>query len=137
MKPSYDLIVIGSGPAGAKAAALAAFFGKSVALVEKEPRLGGAGTNTGTLPSKTLKETAVFLSGFNDRGLFGVERKPEHAVSVSDLLFRKATVTSQQADDICRNLTILQVDIIQGLGSLVDVHTVQVQPPGGAAPVLL
>ena len=54
MKPAYDLIVIGSGPAGAKAAALAAFYGKSVCLVEKEPRLGGAGTNTGTLPSKTL-----------------------------------------------------------------------------------
>jgi NAD(P) transhydrogenase len=137
MKPAYDLIVIGSGPAGAKAAALAAFYGKSVAMVEKESRLGGAGTNTGTLPSKTLKETAVFLSGFNDRGLFGVDRKPERAVCVTDLLFRKATVTSQQADDIRRNLSTLEVDIIQGLGSLVDAHTVQVQPPGGAAPVLL
>lgn len=137
MKPAYDLIVIGSGPAGAKAAALAAFYGKSVALVEKEPRLGGAGTNTGTLPSKTLKETAVFLSGFNDRGLFGVERKPDHAVSVQDLLFRKASVTSQQEDDIRRNLSILQVDIIQGQASLVDAHAVQVQPPGGAATILL
>jgi len=137
MKPAYDLIVIGSGPAGAKAAGLAAFYGKSVALVEKEPRLGGAGTNTGTLPSKTLKATAIFLSGFNDRGLFGVERRPEHAVSVKDLLFRKVTVTSEQADDIRRNLDVLKVDIIQGQGSLVDAHTVQVQPPQGAAPVVL
>jgi NAD(P) transhydrogenase len=137
MKPAYDLIVIGSGPAGAKAAALASFYGKSVALIEKEPRLGGAGTITGTLPSKTLKETAVFLSGFNDRGLFGVERRPEREVCVQDLLFRKDTVTSKQADDIRRNLAILQVDVIQGQGSLVDAHTVQVQPPVGAAPVML
>jgi len=137
MKPSYDLVVIGSGPAGAKAAAMASFYGHSVALVEKEPRLGGAGTNTGTLPSKTLKETAVFLSGFNDRGLFGVEKRLVRDANVSDLLFRKNTVTSTQADDIRRNLNILKVDIIQGLASLVDAHTVQVQPPGGAAPVLL
>ena len=137
MKTSYDLIVIGSGPAGAKAAAMAAFYGHSVALVEKEPRLGGAGTNTGTLPSKTLKETAVFLSGFNDRGLFGVEKQLVRTANAGDLLFRKNKVISTQADDIRRNLDILKVDIIQGQGSLVDAHTVQVQPPGDAAPVLL
>jgi len=137
MKPYYDLIVIGSGPAGEKAAAMAAFYGKSVALVEKEPRLGGAGTNTGTLPSKTLKETAVFLSGFNDRGLFGVERKPDRAVCVEDLLFRKDTVTAEQADDVRRNLETLKVEIFQGLGSLADAHTVTVQPAGGAASLAL
>jgi len=137
MKPSYDLIVIGSGPAGEKAAALAAFYGRSVALVEKEPRLGGAGTNTGTLPSKTLKETAVFLSGFNDRGLYGVERRPERAISVKDLLFRKNTVTSSQADDIRLRLTTLGVDIFQGNGSLVDAHTVSVQPAGGVPALTL
>ncbi|HTB64266.1 MAG TPA: Si-specific NAD(P)(+) transhydrogenase [Opitutales bacterium] len=133
MKPSYDLVVIGSGPAGEKAAALAAFYGHSVAIVEKEPRLGGAGTNTGTLPSKTLKETAVFLSGFNDRGLFGVERRPDRAVSVQDLLFRKNTVTSTQADDIRERLKVLGVDIFQGLAALGDAQTVNVQPPNNAA----
>ncbi len=132
MKPSYDLVVIGSGPAGEKAAAMAAFYGRSVALVEKEPRLGGAGTNTGTLPSKTLKETALYLSGFNDRGLFGVELRPERAVCVQDLLFRKNRVTSAQADDIRRNLETLKVDIFQGTASLVDAHTVAVQPASGA-----
>jgi NAD(P) transhydrogenase len=137
MKDSYDLIVIGSGPAGEKAASKAAFHGHSVAVVEKEPRLGGAGTNTGTLPSKTLKETAIFLSGWNDRGLFGLERRPDRAVCVQDLLFRKNAVTTLQADDIRRQLEILKVDVIQGQGSLVDAHTVQVQPPGGGAPILL
>ena len=60
----YDLVVIGSGPAGEKGAAQAAYFGKKVALVEREPVMGGAAANTGTLPSKTLRETAVTLSGF-------------------------------------------------------------------------
>ncbi len=137
MKPFYDLIVIGSGPAGEKAAAMAAFYGHAVALVEKEPRLGGAGTNTGTLPSKTLKETAVFLSGFNDRGLYGVERRPDRAVCVEDLLFRKNTVTSKQADDIRNRLGTLGVEVFQGVGALADAHTVKVQPPGGAAAFML
>jgi len=137
MKDKYDLIVIGSGPAGEKAAAMAAFYGRSVALVEKEPRLGGAGTNTGTLPSKTLKETAVFLSGVNDRGLFGVERKPERSVSVQDLLFRKNKVTSAQADEIRARLQTLKVDIFQGTGSLADARTINVQSADGSAPIKL
>jgi len=136
MKPSYDLIVIGSGPAGEKAALLAAFYGRSVALVEKESRLGGAGTNTGTLPSKTLKETALFLSGHNDRGLFGLERKLERTVCVQDLLFRKNTVTSGQSDDIRHFLDILKVDIFTGRGSFVDAHTVKVEA-ATTAPLLL
>src|SRR5947209_9784086 len=64
----YDLIVIGSGPAGEKGAAQAAYFGKSVALIEREPVLGGACVNTGTIPSKTLRESALALSGFRQRG---------------------------------------------------------------------
>ena len=70
---NFDLIVIGSGPAGEKGAAQAAYFGKSVALIEKEPVLGGASANTGTLPSKTLRETALFLSGFRNRDLGGIK----------------------------------------------------------------
>src|SRR5687767_8966688 len=69
----YDLIVLGSGPAGEKGAAQAAYFGKKVALVEKEAALGGAAANTGTLPSKTLRETALFLSGFKHRQLEGLD----------------------------------------------------------------
>jgi len=71
----YDLIVIGAGPAGEKGAAQAAYFGKRVALVEREPHPGGAGINTGTVPSKTLRETALYFSGLGQRGLYGVETK--------------------------------------------------------------
>ena len=66
---SFDLVVIGSGPAGEKGAAQAAYFGKKVALVEKAPALGGASVHTGTLPSKTLRETALYLTGFQRRRL--------------------------------------------------------------------
>ena len=76
----YDLIVIGSGPAGEKGAAQAAYFGKRVALIEREAVLGGAAANTGTLPSKTLRETALYLSGFRQRG------HHEAPVSVGDLV---------------------------------------------------
>jgi pyruvate/2-oxoglutarate dehydrogenase complex dihydrolipoamide dehydrogenase (E3) component len=76
MTTKYDLIVIGSGPAGEKGAAQAAYFGKKVALIEKASALGGAAANTGTLPSKTLRETALYLSGFRQRGLHGVSLSP-------------------------------------------------------------
>ena len=69
----YDLVVIGSGPAGEKGATQAAYFGKKVAVVERESHLGGACINTGTLPSKTLRETALYLSGMQQRTLYGVE----------------------------------------------------------------
>src|SRR5579871_5325635 len=75
----FELIVIGTGPAGEKAAVKAAYFGHKVAIVEKEKIFGGAEVVTGTLPSKTLKETALFLSGKFEKGIYGVERDLEHA----------------------------------------------------------
>ena len=70
----FDLIVIGTGPAGEKAAVKAAYFRHKVAIIEKESVYGGAEVVTGTLPSKTLKETALYFSGKFEKGLFGVER---------------------------------------------------------------
>ena len=69
VRKRYDLVVIGCGPAGEKGAAQAAYFGKSVAIVDRSPNPGGAGTNTGTVPSKTLRETALYFSGLRQRGL--------------------------------------------------------------------
>lgn len=67
MSDDYDLVVIGGGPAGERGAAQAAYFNKRVAIVEREPEPGGAAVHTGTLPSKTLRETALFLSGYRQR----------------------------------------------------------------------
>ena len=85
---SFDLIVIGSGPAGEKGAAQAAYFGKKVALVEKAPALGGASVHTGTLPSKTLRETALYMTGFQRRSLYGMSLEVDKDASLRQLMGR-------------------------------------------------
>src|SRR5262245_17744216 len=93
----YDLVVIGSGPAGEKGAAQAAYFGKRVALVEMQKELGGACANTGTLPSKTLRESALFLSGMRQREIYGVARASRtEGMSVHDFMVHKEFVVSHE-----------------------------------------
>ena len=82
----YDLIVIGSGPAGEKGAAQVAYFGKKVALIERHKVFGGAAANTGTLPSKTLRETALMLSGLKARKLHGLDLSIRRECTVKDFL---------------------------------------------------
>ena len=96
MNESYDLIVIGSGPAGEKGAAQAAYFDKRVVLVEKDTHLGGAGVNTGTVPSKTLRETALYFSGLRQRGLYGVDYTVKQDISVPDFMYRYAAYDGLQ-----------------------------------------
>src|SRR5688572_1353714 len=104
----YDLIVIGSGPAGEKGAAQAAWFGKRVALIEREPVLGGACVNTGTVPSKTLRESALHLSGFRQRGFLdagdAVNIRMRHDITVADFMHRKQIVVEREWDRIGDNL---------------------------------
>src|SRR5205823_253027 len=128
---SYDLIVIGSGPAGEKGAAQAAYFGKRVALIEREPVLGGAAANTGTLPSKTLRETALSLSGLRQRGLDGVEFGLKHEATIGDLLFRATHVTELERQRILDNLQRHRVELKHGFASFVDKHTVLLKREGG------
>src|SRR6516162_5421502 len=101
---TYDLVVIGSGPAGEKGAAQAAYFGKRVALVERAAHLGGAGINTGTVPSKTLRETALYFSGRRQRGLYGIDYSLKEGLKVSDFLYRKDMVIENERAIIERNL---------------------------------
>lgn len=122
----YDLIVIGSGPAGEKAAVKAAYHGKSVAVVEKESMLGGAGTNTGTLPSKTLKETALYYSGINEHGLWGVDKELKRAADAEDFFFRKNEVQDSQELGIEKNFVLHNIDVYKGRGSVVTPNRVQV-----------
>jgi NAD(P) transhydrogenase len=123
---SYDLIVIGTGPAGEKAAVKAAYFGHKVAIVEKEKVFGGAEVVTGTIPSKTLKETALFLSGKYEKGLFGVDRDLTHEASVEDFMYRKNYVSDYAAKEIHENLKRHGVDIYSGVASFEDAHTINV-----------
>src|SRR5438128_2285848 len=81
--------IFGSGPAGEKGAAQAAYFGKRVALIEREPVLGGACVNTGTIPSKTLRESALHLSGFRQRGFTEAVDLKMKSVTIDDFMYRK------------------------------------------------
>jgi NAD(P) transhydrogenase len=129
----FDLVVIGSGPAGEKGAAQAAYFGKRVALVEREPRLGGAAINTGTVPSKTLRETALYFSGLRQRGLYGIDYSLKEGLTVQDFMHREQLVVAQQRETIRLNLERHNIEVVWGAGSIVDPHTVRVQGPDGAA----
>ena len=122
----FDLIVIGSGPAGEKAAVKAAYFGKKVALIEKEPRFGGAGVQTGTLPSKTLKETALYLSGIYHQGIFSVDRELGRKTGVGDFLYRKNLVTEQMHKIVRFNLEKHGVKVFEGMASFEGAHEVKI-----------
>src|SRR3989338_8622367 len=120
----FALIVIGSGPAGEKAAVKAAYFGHRVALVEKESVFGGAGVHTGTLPSKTLKEIALFFSGKYEQGLYGVNRTLSRSATVEDFLFRKNQVCALFGKEVLENLQRHKVDLYHGSAFFEDPHTV-------------
>lgn len=127
----FDLVVIGGGAAGEKGAVQAGYFGKRVALVEKQPALGGAMVNTGTLPSKTLRETALYLSGFRQRGLHGVDLAITREASVDDFLYRLEQVVAVEHRRIARNLEKHGVVRIEGAARFVDAHTIAVEGPAG------
>lgn len=122
----YDLIVIGSGPAGEKGAAQAAYHGKRVAIVERSVRVGGAGINTGTVPSKTLREAALYYSGLRQRGLYGIDYSLKENMSVADFMHRKHIVIESEHKLIEANINRHNITLIQGEASLQDAHTVRV-----------
>ena len=116
----YDLVVIGSGPAGEKGAAQAAYFGKRVALVEARDDLGGACANTGTLPSKTLRETALYLSGLRQREIYGLAfASRTEGIGVADFMVHKEFVVRRENERIARNLDRHKVEIVRGRARLV------------------
>ena len=124
---TYDLIVIGSGPAGEKGAAQAAYFGKRTAIIEKEaPHLGGACTNTGTLPSKTLRESALALTGMSSRGLEAAVLAISKPYAASTLMYRERLVVGSERERIARNIDRHLIDLYPGTGTFVDAHTVKV-----------
>jgi len=131
MEPkTYDLVIIGSGPAGEKGATQAAYFGKTVALIEKEVWLGGASANTGTLPSKTLRETSLFLSGFRNRALYGLQFTLKQQVNVRDFMARERYICDTERARIQANLKRHKVRVYSGMASFTDPHTVAIKPHG-------
>jgi NAD(P) transhydrogenase len=123
---SYDLVVIGAGPAGTCGANTAAIFGQRVALVEKEGEIGGAGINSGTVPSKTLRETALALSGWRSRQLFGVDLSLRREATIADFTGHRDNVTAGERRCIESRLQDNGVDRFQGTANFVDPHTLRI-----------
>jgi len=129
----YDIIVIGSGPGGEKAAIQGTKLGKRVAIIEREPFIGGAGIHTGTIPSKTLRETAVYLAGLRQRAVFGFQYSLNRDVTLGELMYRKTDVIRRQMEVTLDQLGRNNVDIIYGEGSFIDTHSVSVRLSGSGA----
>lgn len=129
----YDLVVIGAGPAGEKGAAQAAYFGKKVCLVEKAPKPGGAAVNTGTIPSKTLRETSLYFSGLRQRGLYGVDLRVKSDITISDFMRRERSVIETEWQLIEENIEKHGIVTMQGSARFVDAHTVEVSRYGQPA----
>ena len=128
MTEDFDVVVIGGGPAGISGANTAGIFGKRVALVEKLREVGGAGINTGTIPSKTLRETALALSGIRSRKLFGVDLSLRREATVRDFMRHKTTVAVHERRRREEQMRTYNVAAFHGTASFVDPNTVRVAP---------
>jgi NAD(P) transhydrogenase len=131
---NFDLIVIGCGPAGEKAAAQAAYFGKRVAVIERAPHVGGSCINTGTLPSKTLRESALYFSGLKQRGLYGIDYSLKQDLTVNDFMHHEREVVEMERRHILKNLELHKVVLVQGQALFEDAHTVAVSTDQGTGP---
>jgi NAD(P) transhydrogenase len=130
--PSFDLVVLGGGPAGTSGALAAALLGKRVALVEQAAFIGGAGVNTGTIPSKTLRETALMLSGGRSRQLLGVDLSLRREATIHDLMRHEERVKQAERRRLEARLAQQQVERFHGTAAFVDSHTVRITDEGDA-----
>ncbi len=133
---SFDLVVIGSGPAGEKGAAQAAYFGKRVALVERRAELGGAGVNTGTVPSKTLRESALYFSGLRQRGLYGIDYSLREGLTVQGFMHRKDAVVSAERLKIASNLAAHKIELVAGAARFEGPHVIKAAGRNGESRLL-
>jgi NAD(P) transhydrogenase len=133
---SFDLIVLGGGPAGTAGALAAATFGKRVALVERSAGAGGAGINTGTIPSKTLRESALLLSGWRSRKLLGVEVSLRREARLAQFMHHERAVTANERERLEAHLREQGVRQIRGQARFSGPHAVGVSSSGGAETTL-
>jgi NAD(P) transhydrogenase len=129
----YDIIVIGSGPAGQRAAIQAAKFGKKAALVEKMEVIGGAAINTGTIPSKTMREAVLHLSGFYYQSIYGVNYRVKEQITMADLSFRAQHVIKTEIDVTRAQLSRNGIEVLNGLASFTSPNGLRVSGVRGQA----
>jgi NAD(P) transhydrogenase len=122
----YDVLVLGSGPGGQKAAIATAKLGRKAAVVERRDMIGGVCINTGTIPSKTLREAVLYLTGLNQREMYGQSYRVKQDITVADLLSRTQHVIGREIEVIRSQLARNHVALLPGLGTFVDAHTIEV-----------
>ena len=132
---TFDLVVIGSGPAGQRAAIQAAKSGKRVALVEKVECMGGVCINTGTIPSKTMREAVLHLSGYQYQNVYGVNYRVKEKISMADLAFRVQHVIRTEIDVTISQLNRNNIEVLTGYATFIDPHSVRVTSTLGVADI--
>src|ERR1700689_4639046 len=124
---TYDLLIIGSGPAGQRAAIYANKLGKRAAVVERNRNVGGVSVNTGTIPSKTMREAVLHLSGYNYRSIYGMNYKVKEKITMADLAFRVQHVIKTEIDVTQAQLSRNNIEMFFGSASFVDPKPVRVE----------
>lgn len=127
----YDLIVIGSGPAGQRAAIQGAKLGKNVAVVEKREVVGGACINTGTIPSKTMREAVMHLSGYQYQNIYGMNYRVKEKITMADLSFRIQHVIKTEIDVTQAQLSRNNVELLTGTAAFLDPNHIRVENSRG------
>src|SRR6201994_5136233 len=128
---TYDLLIIGSGPAGQRAAIYANKLGKRAAVVERMRNIGGVSVNTGTIPSKTMREAVLHLSGYNYRSVYGINYRVKEKITMADLAFRVQAVIKTEVDVTEAQISRNGIDIVHGVAHFVDPHHVRVEGLNG------
>lgn len=132
----YDLIIIGAGAGGTTSAIEGSTFGLKVALIEKEERVGGAFILTGTIPSKTLRETALFIKEYKNRNPYGIELVLKENLTLKKIKKREEDVVKEKVKDILNNIYSSNIDLYYGFGSILDKNLVQVLKKNGEKEIL-
>lgn len=127
----FDLLVIGSGPAGRRAAIQAAKLGRNALVIERGRRVGGVSVHTGTIPSKTLRETALNLSGWRERGFYGRSYRVKQDISADDLRKRLHLTLGHEVEVLEHQFARNQVATVRGKARFLDDHTVEVEGEEG------
>src|SRR5690606_11405275 len=127
MSQAFDLIVIGSGPAGQKAALNAAKLGKRVALIDRTDMVGGVCIHTGTIPSKAIREAVLHLTGLNLRQVYGESYAVKQEITMQDLLYRAQHVVHTESEVIRNQMRRNHVQMFFGTASFVDPHTLRIE----------
>jgi len=130
-REDFDLIVIGCGPAGEKAGAQAAYFDKRVAIIEGAEYVGGSCINTGTVPSKTLRESALYFSGLKQRGVYGIDYSLKENLTIGDFMHHEREVVERERQRILKNLELHRIELVHGRAAFEDAHIVSVSAANG------